>query len=140
MAERIEADLNHFYQQIQITGRLRTSEHAKQWTRGVLQTLGTSLNRGTKRALGKTLPKELREHLYSVFLLLHFRDSTLTSHDFRLRAARRSGNSDVEFALYPTLGVFAGIRSLIDSDLDQRISESLSPEVRQMWETSSKSN
>jgi len=140
MAERNDSDLNHFYQQIQITGRLRTSEHAKQWTRGVLQTLGTSLNRGTKRALGKTLPKELSEHLYSVFWLLHFRDSTLTSHDFRLRAARRSGNSDVEFAVYPTLGVFAGIKSLIDIDLDQRISESLSPEVRQMWEASSESN
>ena len=140
MAERNDSDLNHFYQQIQITGRLRTSEHAKQWTRGVMQTLGTSLNRGTKRALGKTLPKELSEHLYSVFWLLHFRNSTLTSHDFRLRAARRSGNSDVEFAVYPTLGVFAGIRSLIDIDLDQRISESLSPEVRQMWEASSESN
>ena len=140
MTEGNNSDLEHFYQQVQITGKLRTVEHAKRWTRGVLQTLGTSLNRATKRALGKTLPEELSEHLYSVFWLLHFRDSTQTSHEFRLRAARRSGNSDAEFALYPTLSVFAGIKTLIDLDLDQRVSEALSPEVRQMWEASNKSN
>lgn len=140
MPEENNHNLDDFYHQVQIKGKLRTTGHAMQWTRGVLLTLGTSLDRRAKRSLRNALPEELGKHLFSVFWLLHFRNKDLTGHEFRLNAARRSGNSDAEFARYPTLGVFAGIKQFIDPELDEKISGVLSPEVSQMWQDSDKAN
>jgi hypothetical protein len=62
----------------------------------------------------------------------------LSSLEFQKQVARRSGNTNAEFARYPTLAVFSGIQKYTDSDLNKRIAESLSPEVRELWEKAMK--
>lgn len=126
--------MDFYYQNIITTGHLLSDVHARRWSEGVLKTLGTSLDRRTKRALAKALPKGLAESLTSVFWLLHFRDPNQTRSEFCTRVARRSGNSNGEFAVYPTLAVFAGLKNLIDDNLTERVSNSLSPEVRDLWD------
>ena len=134
MAQNKNINLEGYYDRIQIAGKLRTRAHAHQWSTGVLKTLGVSLDRGTKKALAKTLPQELSDDLKGVFWLLHFRDRNQSSFDFRQRAARRSGNSDAEFALHPTIAVFSGIKMFTDEDLDTRVRSSLSPELSELWQ------
>ena len=133
MTQMNESELTAFYEHVKDVGRLRSVNHAKRWTRGVLETMGSSLNRGTKKDLQKSLPDELSKSVKAVFYLLHFRNSNQSSEDFLLQAGRRSGNSDPEFALYPTLGVFSGLRLFINQDIDSRISDTLSPEVSNLW-------
>jgi len=127
-------DIDGYYDHICQTGRLRTVQHARRWSDGVLRTFGTALNRKTKRDLAKALPDELAESVKDVFWLLHFRDPNLSSEEFLQRAARRSGNSNSEFAVYPTLAVFSGVRMIIDQELQSQVAESLSPQVRDLWE------
>ena len=134
MTETIEDRLKPYYEYIKAEGKLRTLDHAQIWSDGVLKTFGTALDRGTKKALAKKLPKELADSLTSVFWLLHFRDPNQTSEEFLQRAARRSGNSNWEFARYPTQAVFGGLRMFTNADLNEEISRSLSPELRQLWQ------
>ena len=125
--------LDNYYLHVQNTGKLLSFAQALQWSNGTLKTLGLSVDRRTKRALAKELPEELAKQLTSVFWLLHFRDPNQSAAEFRLKVARRSGNTDSEFAQYPILAVFSGIKSLIDFDLSGRVSRSLSPEIRDIW-------
>ncbi len=127
-------DLDSYYDHICRVGRLRTDQHARRWSDGVLRTFGTALNGRTKRAVAKALPDELAKSLKDVFWLLHFRDPDLSSEEFLQRAARRSGNSNGEFAIYPTLAVFSGLKTIIDQDLQSQVAEALSPQVRDLWE------
>ncbi len=129
-----DSDLLQFYDYVFRTGKLRTIDHARRWSNGVLNTFGLCLDRNTKRTLAKSLPQELANSLKGVFWLLHFRDPQMSSDEFLLRAARRSGNTDSEFAYYPTLAVFSGIKHFIDSDLENRVSNALSKEVRELWQ------
>jgi uncharacterized protein (DUF2267 family) len=129
-------DRDDYYRQVMLIGKLRSTIHAKRWSDGVLKTLGTSLDRGTKRALGKSLPDELSSALYGVFWLLHFRDDAMTRLDFQNRVARRSGNSDKEFAFYPTRAVFGEIKRFVDSEVEEKVAESLSPDIRELWNLS----
>lgn len=133
MSEIENEDMHQYYSFVLDNGRLRTEEHARLWSKGVLETLGINLDRRTKGALSKAIPDELAASLRGVFWLLHFRDPELSSYEFRQRAARRSGNTDAEFALYPTLAVFGAIKHYTDNELDIRISDALSPEVRELW-------
>ena len=126
--------LEGYYKHVLDNGKLRSMDHARRWSAGVLKTLGTTLDRGTKKALANSLPDELAGALKGVFWLLHFRDPGLSSNEFCRRAARRSGNSDAEFAHFPTLAVFSGLRPFVDDDLDTRVADSLSPEIREMWQ------
>jgi uncharacterized protein (DUF2267 family) len=126
-------ELDNYYLRVQKAGKLLSSAQALQWSTGTLKTLGLSVDRRTKRALAKELPEELAKQLTSVFWLLHFRDPNQSAAEFRLKVARRSGNTDSEFAQYPILAVFSGIKSLIDFDLSGRVSRSLSPEIRDIW-------
>ena len=130
--------LNDFYQHVQEAGLLRTEGHAQRWTVAVLRSFGLLLDRGTKRALAKALPEELAKPLTRVFWLVHFRNPKLTSLEFQKKVDMRAGNSDARFARIPITAVFAGLRRLIDSDLDQRVARSLSPEIRELWEQSGK--
>jgi uncharacterized protein (DUF2267 family) len=127
-------DIDGYYDHICQAGRLRTVQHARRWSDGVLRTFGTALNRKTKRDLAKALPDELAESVKDVFWLLHFRDPNLSSEEFLQRAARRSGNSNSEFAVYPTLAVFSGVRMILDQEMQTQVAESLSPQVRDLWE------
>lgn len=127
-------DLDSYFRFICTAGELRTSEHARQWSDGVLRTLGTVLGRKAKQALAKELPDELAQCLKDVFWLLHFRDPNLSKKEFFQRAGRRSGNSNAEFAAIPTRAVFAGLRYFISPKVEQQVAQALSPELREYWE------
>ena len=133
---RDDAELNAFYEYVQDEGKLLSFEIAERWSAGVLKTLGFHLNGRTKRSLVKVLPEPLSDHVKDVFFLLHFKDQDLSANDFQKQVARRSGNTNAEFARFPILAVFSGIRRFTNSKLTERISEALSPEVRGLWEKS----
>lgn len=127
-------ELTAFYQHVQAAGSLRTEMHAKRWTRAVLQTLGLNVSGAAKKALKSALPKEIGDYVNDVFWLFNFRDENMTAEYFQDRVGRRAGNTDKVFARIPTQAVFGGVRSMISSDLDRKVAESLSPEVRALWE------
>lgn len=131
-----EEQLRDYYKQVQEQGKLLSYELAQRWSTGVLKTLGFHLNGRTKRNLAKVLPDSLADDLKDVFFLLHFRDPNLSSLEFQKQVARRCGNTDPEFARFPILAVFSAIQRFTNSKLNQRISDSLSPEVRELWEQS----
>jgi uncharacterized protein (DUF2267 family) len=128
------ADLNSYYQTVQTQGNLRTPQHAQRWSTAVLKTLGFNLDGRTKKRLANALPQELGTDLKRVFWLLHFRNNQLSSHDFQNQVSRRSGNSDPQFARTPILAVFHGVKQIVDNDTQQAVAQSLSPEVRALWE------
>lgn len=134
MTDFIDDQLIAYYEFVKDAGKLLTNEHARNWSDGVLKTLGTSLDRKTKKDLAKKLPQELSNSLTSVFWLLHFRDPNQTWEEFLQQVARRSGNSNAEFARYPTQAVFGGLKSFIDGEIEQDIVKALSPELRRFWE------
>jgi len=126
--------MTDFYEHVQQIGKLRTPNHAQRWSTAVLKTLGLNLDRGTKKQLAKTLPPELAEALTRIFWLAHFRNTNLSSHEFLDMVSRRSGNTDTNFARYPTIAVFGGLKELITPELNQQVTQTLSPEVSQMWQ------
>lgn len=126
--------LDDFYAHVQEQGKLRTVDHARRWSDGTLRTLGNQLDRRTKKELARTLPDELANSLTRVFWLLHFRDPRLTRQEFQKMSARRSGNTDADFAYYPVLAVFGGVKKMIDEDLQKKVADSLAPEVSELWQ------
>ena len=128
------ADLTSYYQTVQTKGNLRTPQHAQRWSTAVLKTLGFNLDGRTKKRLANALPQELGDDVKRVFWLLHFRDGSLSSHDFQNQVSRRSGNSDPQFAKTPILAVFHGVKQIVDSNLQKAVADSLAPEVRELWE------
>ena len=127
-------DLTSYYQTIQSKGNLRTSQHAQRWSTAVLKTLGFNLDKRTKKRLANALPEELAVDLTRIFWLAHFRNSNLSLHEFQNEVSRRSGNSDPNFAKTPITAVFSSIKTLIDNDMAKAVSDSLAPEVRELWE------
>jgi uncharacterized protein (DUF2267 family) len=127
-------DPESYYQYVRIAGKLRTENHARRWSDGVLRTLGTALAPKTRRALAKALPSELAQSVKGVFWLLHFRDPNQSRGEFLQRAGRRSGNSNGEFAAIPSAAVLAGLRLFISPALDQQVAKSLAPDLRDYWE------
>lgn len=134
MAHTDNGTLENYYKLVQNNGKLRTIDHARRWSTAVLKTLGFNLDKSTKKALAHALPEPLAQDLTRVFWLLHFRNKNLTAAEFYDQVARRSGNTDVDFARHPTKAVFGGIKGLIDSQLNQRVAAALSPEMRAVWE------
>lgn len=126
--------LDDFYKYVQEGGKLRTVAHARRWSDGILRTLGNQLDRRTKKELARALPGELADSLTGVFWLLHFRDPGLTRLEFQKMSARRSGNTDADFAYYPVSAVFGGIKKMIDGDLQRRVADSLAPEISELWQ------
>lgn len=126
--------LNDFYRYVEEKGKLLSPEHARRWSDGVLRTLGTALDRRTKKKLAKAIPDELADSLTGVFWLVHFRDPNLSSQNFQRMAARRSGNTDADFARIPTQAVFGGVKQIIDDELERDVAETLAPEVRELWQ------
>ncbi len=113
---------------------MRTEVHAKRWTDGVLRTLGVNLDRGTKKKLSEALPEELASSLTRVFWLLHFRNPQLTREEFQGMVARRSGNTDDDFAYFPTRAVFGGLKRLVDEDLQREVADNLAPDIAALWQ------
>lgn len=127
-------ELTDYFSHIQKAGKLRTPGHAQRWSRAVLKTLGLNLDRGTKKKLAKALPAELADDLNRVFWLLHFRNAGLTQYEFLNQVARRAGNTDPDFARYPVTAVFHQIKAIVGQDVSNQVAETLSPEMRQMWQ------
>ena len=123
-----------YFTYIQKAGKLRTPSHAQRWSRAVLKTLGINLDRSTKKKLAKALPAELANDLTRVFWLVHFQNSGLTQYDFLNQVSRRAGNTDPDFARYPTTAVFHQIKAIVGKDMTSQVAKTLSPEMRQMWE------
>lgn len=126
--------LTDYFAYIQKTGKLRTPSHAQRWSRAVLKTFGINLDRGTKKKLAKALPADLAGDLTRVFWLAHFQNSGLTQYDFLNQVSRRSGNTDTDFARYPTTAVFHQIKAIVGKDMTDQVAKTLSPEMRTMWE------
>ncbi|MFW6097815.1 MAG: DUF2267 domain-containing protein [Chloroflexota bacterium] len=126
--------LEDFYNYVQECGKLRTEVHAKRWTDGVLRTLGVNLDRGTKKKLSEALPEELASSLTRVFWLLHFRNPQLTREEFQGMVARRSGNTDADFAYFPTRAVFGGLKRLVNEDLQREVADNLAPDIAALWQ------
>lgn len=127
-------ELSGFYQQIQQNGKLLTPDQAQRWSYAVLATLGINLDRKTKKRLAKGLPADLAATLSRVFWLAHFKNSGQTVDEFLNQVARRSGNTNVNFARFPTTAVFRALKEMIDSELVDLVSIALSPDVSKFWQ------
>ncbi len=123
-----------YYQRIQEEAGLRTEPHAERWSTAVLNTLGLYLDKNTKKELSGALPDELSADLRKKFWLAHFKDADMTRQDFLERVARRSGNTDYQFAAVPTTAVFRNIKTLIDQDVNHHVADSLSPDISELWQ------
>jgi len=127
-------DLATYYTAVQQIGKLRTPNHARRWSQATLRTLALNLDGRTKKRLAKALPEELSKQLKRPFWLLHFRDKTLTRQEFQKMVARRAGNTDPQFARYPVTATFHSLKSLIPDDVNQAVTDTLSPELSEMWQ------
>jgi uncharacterized protein (DUF2267 family) len=127
-------ELNDYYTTIKELGKLRTTDHAERWSEATLHTLALNLDSGTKKKLVKALPEPLSDQLKRKFFLLHFRDKSLTTAEFQKMTARRAGNTDGQFARYPVIATFHGLKNLIDDTLNDDVADTLSPELSQMWQ------
>lgn len=125
--------LDTFYDHVREAGKLRQRKHAERYTNAVLRTLGLYLKGGAKKSLANSLPDELSTQFTRAFFLAHFPDKTLSWAEFCKMVARRSGNSDGQFARIPTRAVFQGLQALIDDDTSRQVAEALSPEVQAEW-------
>ena len=134
MTETNGMELAAYYQHIQDDAKLRTQEHAERWSTAVLNTLGLYVDKGTRKTLAAALPDDLSADLRKKFWLAHFRDDEMTKEDFLERVARRSGNTDTQFAPVPTTAVFHNIKTFIDDDVNQQVADSLAPAVSEFWQ------
>ena len=134
MTEKNGMDIAAYYQHIQEEARLRTEPHAERWSTAVLNTLGLYVDKGTRKTLAAALPDELSADLTKKFWLAHFRDDEMTKEEFLERVARRSGNTDHQFAAVPTTAVFHNLKTLIDNDVNKQVTDSLAPAVSEMWQ------
>lgn len=128
-------DLNAYYTAVQQIGKLRTPHHAQRWSHATLRTLALNLDGRTKKQLANALPEELSKQLKRQFWLLHFRNKSLTCLEFQKMVANRAGNTDAQFARYPVQATFHALKSLVDSHVSQTVADTLSPELREMWQS-----
>jgi uncharacterized protein (DUF2267 family) len=54
--------------------------------------------------------------------------------EFQDQVARRSGNTDPQFARFPVVAVFHAIKSFADNDLGSAVAEALPTEVSALWQ------
>ena len=130
----IRFDLANYYAQIQKRGLLPTPQTAEHWSEAVLRTLSLNIDRGTKKRLAEALPEELATDLTRTFWLLHFRDKSKSRDAFLKEVARMSGNTDAQFALYPTRAVFHGVKGYAGQEVSDDVAESLAPEISELWQ------
>lgn len=128
------SDLDVYYQHIQDNGYLRTQQAAQRWSKAVLWTLGLNLDRRTKKRLAETLPDELATNLTRAFWLLNFRDKSKTQETFLKEIAKRSGNTDAEFARHPTMAIFHEVKGYAGEDLSDDVADSLAPDISALWQ------
>ena len=127
-------DLDAYYNTIQTRGYLLTPAEAQRWSTAVLKTLGLNMSSKAKKRLKKALPKELAYDVGRVLMLVHFRDKTMPRDEFLKQCARRAGATDPIFARHPVKAVFHALKSFLDDDTIQAITDDLAPEISQMWQ------
>ncbi len=130
----MQQDLNRYYQQIQTLGKLRTVAHAQRWSTAVLNTLGDNIDGRTKKRLAKALPEELSSDLTRIFRFKRFVYKEMPAWEFQNQAARRGGNTDPQFAKFPVIAVFHGLKNFLDNDLSQAVADALPTEVSSLWQ------
>ncbi|MGB1252170.1 MAG: DUF2267 domain-containing protein [Candidatus Promineifilaceae bacterium] len=130
------ADINSYYELVQTNGSLRSNLHAKRWSLAVLQTLGLNLSKAAKASLANALPDELSAQLKDVWWLIHFRNTDMSLQEFQERVGRRAGNTDIRFARIPTGAVFGAVQTLVSNSVAREVADSLSPELKALWDTS----
>ena len=130
----MEQDLNSYYQQIQTLGKLRSVGHAQRWSTAVLNALGDNIDGRTKKRLAKALPAELATDLTRVFRFKRFVYKDMSAWEFQNQAARRGGNTDPQFAKFPVIAVFHGLKDYIDNELSQAVADALPTEVGSLWQ------
>lgn len=130
----MQNDLHNYYQQVQTLGKLRTEAHAQRWSTAVLNTLGDNIDGRTKKRLAQALPEELAHDLNRLFRFKRFVYKELPAWEFQNQVARRGGNTDPQFAKFPVLAVFHGLKNQIDSDLSQAVADALPTEVSALWQ------
>ena len=128
------ANLDTYFGLIQEKGNIISEKLAKRWSESTLKMMGLYMGKGGKKALSSQLPKELSDDLNRVFRLMHFPNTNMPLHEFQSAVARRGGHSDPQFAKLAITGVFHGLKTLIDKDTTDKVSESLSPEIREVWD------
>lgn len=129
-----ETNLSPYFALIQEKGHMITERQAHRWSEAVLRIMGLNMGKSGKKALSDNLPKELSDDLNRVFRLAYFRNTNLPLSEFQTMVARRAGHSDPQYAKIAILGVFHGLKSLIDTDTSRKVAEALSPEMREAWE------
>ena len=129
------ADLNEYYKQVEQLGSLRTPMHARRWSRATLNMLGVYMGRKGKKELASALPEELSHDLKRVFWVAHFRNTEMSNYEFQERVARRSGNTDPDFAYYPIKAVFHGLKQIVNNQVEDAVADALSPEMRELWQS-----
>ena len=134
MIQTNEKELTQYYATIQTNGKLIAPIHAQRWSSALLKTLGLNINKGTKKSLAKALPEPLCNDLSRVFWLANFRDTNMTAYEFQELVARRSGNSDPNFAKHPIIAIFGALKQLIDAQMSDQVASDLSPELRDLWQ------
>jgi len=130
----MQNDLHSYYEQVQTLGKLRTPAHAQRWSTAVLNTLGDNIDGRTKKRLAKALPEELAHDLTRLFRFKRFVYKDLPAWEFQNQVSRRGGNTDPQFARYPVIAVFHGLKNQIDSDLSQAVADALPTEVSALWQ------
>ena len=128
------ADLSGYYETIMSNGHLLKLSIAEAWSEAVLRTLALNLDRQTKNKLAGALPDTLGSQLKRAFWLLHFRNKTQTAREFLNQVARRSGNSDTDFARLPTQAVFHELKTFAGEVIAADVADTLSPEVSELWQ------
>lgn len=126
--------LQSFYEYVQDHGNLRTEYHAKRWSNAVLRTMGFNMPGGARKKLGKELPAELSNSLTRGFKLLAFQNAKKPADEFFREVARRSGNSDPDFARMASLAVFGGLKQTISSDASRQVGDALPKAVGSLWD------
>ena len=134
MSQSNGADLAVYFQHVEENGHLQTENNAQQWSTAVLRALGMNLDKRTKKRLAKTLPEELAFDLTRKFWLLHFRDKNKPQNVFLKEVARMSGNTDAQFAIYPTRAVFHEVKGYAGQEVSDDVAESLAPEISKLWQ------
>ncbi|MEM7335275.1 MAG: DUF2267 domain-containing protein [Chloroflexota bacterium] len=126
--------LDNYFSAIQTKGNIISEKLAKRWSESTLKMMGLYMAKDGKKALSGQLPQELSDQLNRVFRLLHFPNTNMPMQEFQSAVARRGGHSDPQFAKLAIIGVFHGLKTLIDKDTTDKVSESLSPEIREVWD------
>ena len=128
-----DVNLDNYFSTIQEKGSLISGKLARRWSESTLKMMGLYMGKGGKKALSGNLPKVLSDDLNRVFRLMHFPNTNMPMLEFQQMVARRGGHSDPQFAKLAIIGVFHGLKTIIDTDTRDKVADALSPEVREVW-------